>query len=85
MLVRLLLLHEQCEPMDEFISVMHYINREIENTRATEAFGQGYLYSDIIDDHHYILEHMLYPLMETCNPNQLYVRDCKTHIEVSMA
>lgn len=84
MVTRLLLLHEQCEPMGEFMAIMNYINREIENQRATEAFGQGHLYDDIIDDHHYVLEHMLYPLMLTCNPNQLYVRDCKTHIEVSM-
>jgi hypothetical protein len=84
MVKMLLLLHEQCEPIDEFMAIMRYVNCEIENYRGTEAFGQGYLYSDIIDNHHYVLEHMLYPLMEECNPNQLYVRDCKTHIEVSM-
>lgn len=84
MLATLFLLPEQCEPMDEFMTVMHYVNQEIENRRATEAFGTGYLYNDILEEHCFILEELLYPLLAATDPNQLKVRHHPLYIAVEL-
>lgn len=85
MLATLLLLPEQCEPMDEFISVMSCVNDEIENSRATEAFGSGYLYSEFLEEHHYILDNLLYPLMHATTPNRLNVRVHPFYIAIELS
>lgn len=84
MLGRLLLLPEQCEPMDEFLAVVRQAQHELENPRAMEYYGRGEFANRVVDQHEYITEELLYPLIERCNPNQLDVVVTPYHIEVRL-
>ena len=82
MIGTLLLLPEQCEPLDEFMAIMQCTQAEIENQRATQFMGRGYLTQEITDNHGFILEELIYPILDKCNPNNLYVVFQPFHIEV---
>lgn len=82
MMGTLLLLHEQCEPLDEFMAIIKCTQSEIENQRATQFMGRGYLTQDIAVNHGYILEELLYPIIDKCNPNSLYMVVKPFHVEI---
>lgn len=84
MTVTLLLLQEQCDPIEEFMAVIYNTKNEVENTRATEYLGRGIMSEDILDNHHYIIEELLYPLIDKYNPIQLYVEITKFHIAIML-
>ena len=84
MIGSLLLLPEQCEPFDEFIAMVKNTQAEIEDPRALEYYGRGYMSDGIIENHGYILEELLYPLIDRCNPHKLDMVVTKFHIEVQL-
>lgn len=84
MIGALLLLPEQCEPFDEFVAMVKCTQAEMEDPRAVEYFGRGYMLDEVIDHHGYILEELLYPLIDRCNPNKLDMVVTKFHIEVQL-
>lgn len=80
----LLFLPEQCEPMDEFMTLMNYAAQEIQDSRMTEYLGRGGLGQEVLEHHQFILEEMLYPMIDQCNPIQLYVEFTKYHVEIRL-
>lgn len=84
MIGTLLLLPEQCEPFDEFTAMLKNTQVEIEDPRAVEYYGRGYTLGNLVENHGFILEELLYPLIDRCNPNRLEVVVTKFHIEVQL-
>lgn len=80
----ILLLPEQCEPMDEFHAVMRYTKWEMENFRGVDIYGQGFMSEDILDKHRYLLEEVLYPLVDECNGNDLNVKIGTHLVEITV-
>lgn len=84
MVGRLLLLREQCEPFDEFLELVKQTQYELQDPRTSEYLGRGHLVEDIVEHHGYMLEELLYPLIDKCNPVELFVVVDDYHIEVAM-
>lgn len=80
----ILLLQEQCEPLDEFMAMVHAVQNELENARAIQYIGRGLLTEDFSINHGFILDELLYPMIDKCNPSQLYVKVNAFHIEIRL-
>ena len=80
----LVLLPEQCEPFCEFLAIVKHTQEELHNPRAMEYYGRGVFTKDLVENHSYVLEELLYPLIDKCNPSQLYVVVTPFHVEVQL-